>query len=123
MKNSEKIKGILFIAVIILIGFAVQYYFKNIQEKPKIYTVGTISKVFSAANMETHAGYSYAIGGQMYENSKNIYGYEDIAKENYRFIVSVPIGYPDHGVIMFDHPVPDGIEAPAEGWKEIPTFK
>lgn len=121
--KKRQIKGIVLILGIILFGLLVQLLNNWIQDKPKYYTTGTVEKIYSTANMRVHALYSYSTKGRVYKGSISIYGFEEVVIPKKRFIVSIPIGYDTEGVIMFDHPVPDGIEAPAEGWKKIPTFK
>jgi len=120
---KKQIKGIALIGGIIVLGLAIQLVNDWVQDKPKYYTIGTIEKVYSTANMRIHALYNYNSNGTSYQGTINIYGFEEIAIPKNRFIVSIPIGFDTEGVLMFDQPVPDGIEAPKEGWKEIPSFK
>jgi len=120
--QKEKIKGIALIASIILIGLIAQLYKNSVYENPKVYTIGTIIKLSSTASMEMQAIYSYSLDGKKYKNSQNNFGYKSVANIGRRFLVSIPIGHNNYGVIMFDQPVPDEVKAPVEGWSELPNF-
>jgi len=125
MKNKskrEKIKIALLFGGIILIGVFVELYWKYLNSLPQNYTIGTINKIWKPASGNINAGYYYYINNKKYRNSVDRHGHEEIAKVGNRFIVEYPEGHESHGILLYDHPVPDSIEAPPEGWDEMPEF-
>lgn len=112
--NKYLIIGVTFI---IIIGKSTELFYKS---KPQIYTIGKLIKIEAPVRGDLVLVYTYNFQNKIFEARTNQGGKRyEIGK---RYFVSIPEGYPSHGWLMVDKPVPDSIkEAPPEGWKELPV--
>lgn len=120
IKQKFKKNPILWIFILIcIVGFS---YFNWIKSLPQSFTVGKILKVYKPLKGNTRVQYFYQINGKEEKETVSNYGYEKVALPGRRFLVQYPEGYENEGVMLLDHPVPDSIDAPSEGWDEKPDL-
>ncbi len=105
------------VTIIIIVGLAQRHFYSN---KPQIYTIGKLLKVEFPVRGSATLIFTYSYKTKIY---KNLQGQEKLPYQiGKRYFVSIPEGYPSHGWLMLDKPVPDSIkEAPPEGWKKLPV--
>ena len=121
IKEQFKKNPILWIFIILCVaGYS---YYQWLKTLPQDYTIGTIGIIAKPLKGGEHAEYTYSINGVDYKESRRVGSFESYAQEGKRYLVEYPEGHESEGVILFDHPVPDGIEAPPGGWDEKPVFK
>jgi len=121
--KKETLKKIAIFGGIILLSAIAMIYNNWLTTLPQDYTVGEVIDVYKPAKGNTRAEFRYFVKNQEYKQSVNNYGYEKVARIGKRFLVEYPEDHTGSGVILLDHPVPDGIEAPPGGWDEMPVFK
>tara|TARA_R110000796_G_scaffold252645_1_gene390126 strand:+ start:7348 stop:7713 length:366 start_codon:yes stop_codon:yes gene_type:complete len=109
-----------FSILLVIVFVSARRIYLNSQDQ--LYTVGQINRIISPSKGGLSAIFSYEIDNQEYSGTVKIYKYEDVAVSGAKFIVSVPKGYSAAGIMLLDLPVPDGIEAPQDGWKKKPAF-
>lgn len=120
--NKDKLRTIIGVFVVILISIVGGLYVKSVKSRPQDYTIGVIDKIWKPAKGSKQVSYEFLVNGNEYDGNVDYYGYEEIAKPGRRFLVSFPPGSEWASVMLLDHPVPDGIEAPPAGWDEKPNF-
>ena len=121
IKEQFKKNPILWIFIgLCIIGFS---YFRWIRSLPQDYTVGRVIQIYKPFKGGTRAEYSYYVNGKEEQESLALGEYRKYVKEGMRFLVEYPEDHPHEGYMLFDYPVPDGVEAPPEGWDEKPKFK
>ncbi|MEM8940475.1 MAG: hypothetical protein AAGC64_14145 [Bacteroidota bacterium] len=121
MKIDKTYLGI-FIFIIALIG--IRFYNNDKKEDllslDQKYVIGNVTKKEYPPKGGSSVTIRYSFAGKTYSKWSKIGKYQ--VKENDRFLISIPKGYEAEGIILFDHPVPVGIEAPLNGWGEKPDF-
>jgi hypothetical protein len=117
---TEKRKKILLFGGIILIGLCGTGYKIYLDTFERVYTVGTIEKIWKPVKGNKEVAYNYTIDGQTFEGSISNSGHEDIALPKKRFLVEIPVGHLGRGVMIFDIHVPDTITPPHGGWRKKP---
>ena len=122
MSKRKDFKGLIIIGGIAGIALLGTLYNQYLNRLPQDYTVGEIIKVYKPAKGNTRVKFSYSVQDKRYEGSESNYGHEKTAKPGKRFLVEYPEGHEDAGIMLLDYPVPDGAEAPSEGWSEKPDF-
>jgi hypothetical protein len=83
--------------------------------------VGEIENIWQPANGDIAVNFSYNLN-QKYTESEKIGEYRGKLKIGERYIVKVPEGYPERGVMLFQYPVSDSIVPPPGGWNDLPKF-
>ena len=121
--TKERKKVITVVIGILLVGLSGQLYNNYLDSLPQDYTVGEVIDIYKPAKGNTRAEFRYVLNNKEYKQSINNYGYEKVAKVGKRFLVEYPLNHEESGVLLFDDPVPDGVEAPPNGWAEKPVFK
>jgi len=89
---------------------------------PQKYTVGKVLDIYKPAKGGIMAKYEYQFYGNKYEQHIPLGSYRNKIKERERYLVEVPNGYSNQGLILFDKPVPDSVKAPLNGWDKPPKF-
>ena len=113
----------IFYIMLLLLTVAGIGYNRFKKSKPNKYYICEVIRIFNSASAGTMAKYSYKVNGVSYTTSEIIdYTLIDEVKRWDRFLVSVHEGFEDAGIIMFEYPIVGDIEAPEEGWEEIPEF-
>lgn len=111
---------IVFVIVAACIGIYNNFKTNNLLSLDQKYVVGQVRKVEYPAK----GGPSITLEYRYQENNYSVWSkigeYE--AEKNDKFLVLIPKGHENEGIILFDHPVPDEIEAPPNGWDEVPDF-
>ncbi|SNS77189.1 hypothetical protein SAMN05421640_1173 [Ekhidna lutea] len=121
IKERFKKNPILYTFILVSIGIFV--YFKWLESLPQDYSIGEVFNVYKPLKGGKVAQFKYRVDGIEYNQSVGISGYYNLVKEGTRFSVEYPEDHTGEGVMLLDHPVPDGIEAPPGGWDEKPVFK
>ena len=83
------------------------------------YVVGIVIKKEFASRGDPLVVYTYMFNNMKYKREE----YDLYLKEGGRYLVSLPEGHEDEGIILSDHPVPKGINSPPNGWDKMPDFK
>ena len=122
LSNEEKKNIIVTLSIIMLVSLLGILYGNFIKSQPRSYTVGTILKVWKPTKGQTKVNYRYSVNTKTYEGNVNRHPYEKETKAGNRFLVWFPKEYHHESFMMLDHPVPDGIDPPSNGWDEIPEF-
>lgn len=115
-------RNLLFL-IIVLIGVVGYSYYQWLKTLPQDYTVGQVIQVYKPRKGGISAEYSYFVDNEEEQESLTLGKYRNVIKKGMRFLVEYPEDHVSEGRMLFDHPVPDGIEAPEGGWDEKPEFK
>ena len=122
MSKAENKKKLLFFGGIALASVIGVLYGRYLDSLPQEYAIGKIEKIWKPARGNIEVAYTYKVANTSYKGSVSNYGYESIAQPGRRFLVEYPKDFPGEGLMLLDRPVPDSIEAPQDGWDEIPEF-
>lgn len=117
-KNRDLlIKSILVIVVIIIVNF---FWQKNYASLEKRYVIGEVKRIVPALRQDPSVNFDFRIYGKIYSQyyPRGVFK----AKKGQKYIIEVPIKDIKKAKILLDHPVPDSIKSPWEGWEEIPEF-
>lgn len=120
MKSKSRdllIKSILVIIVIVIVNFIWQ---KNYDSLEKRYVIGTVKRVVPARGQDPKVEFVFNVYGEKFTRNTPRSVYKP--KSGEKCIVEVPIKDIKKSKILLDHPVPDSIKSPWEGWEEIPEF-
>ncbi len=118
-KGKRILYIILFLAFLLMLGST--FYQRYLDTLPQDYTLGEIEGIWQPANGDIKVNFDYKLS-QDYTGMQNIGEYRDLLKEGERYLVRVPEGHPERGIMLFEYPVPDSVVAPEEGWDELPDF-
>jgi len=121
--TKQGIRNTLIFGGIILLSILGFLYTEFMQSLPQDYTIGTINKIWKPVKGGKQVNYKYYVNGEEYEGNIDYHGYESVAQPGRRFLVQYPEDYKHEGRMILDIPIPDGIEAPPNGWSERPSFK
>ena len=110
-----------FLFIVFLYGLGLTLYHRYLDTLPQDYTVGEIDIIRQPANGDFKVVFDYELS-QNHRGMEDIGEYRGKLKEGERYLVKVPEGHPERGVMLFEYPVPDSIVAPEEGWDELPEF-
>jgi len=118
--QKKDISGLYLIAGLIVLAALAYAYHKWLQTLPQRYTVGVIYEIRKPAKGGHNAKFKYSIDGNSYSNSTSIGMRDRNGLVGLSFIVSVPEGHNDSGVLLWEYPLKSGVESPVEGWREMP---
>lgn len=120
MNNKIKM-GIIKVTLVILCLVAFQFFWvKYYTSIEKRYVVGQVLQIHPLLRQGVQVKYQFSIYDMLYTKS---FPRENFSpKVGQRYIVEIPIKNRDNSKILLDHPVPDSIKSPWEGWEEIPEF-
>lgn len=93
-------------------------YYSNLE---KNYTVGVLGKRYKIPNQGSRINFHFYYWGEKFQ-SDNFIGINQVSKNQRKYLIEVPIKDIKRSRILWDYPVPDTLEAPFEGWYEIPEF-
>lgn len=123
MINKSGTKNRLFwVGLVLLIGLGGFVYNEYLDTLPQNYTVGVIYKIHKPPKGNPVAAFKYVISGKEYKNSKDFYGFEELAKSGSTFLVEYPVDHEGSGVLLFENPVPADVTPPYLGWESKPSF-
>lgn len=120
MKSKNRdllIKSILVIIVIVIVNFIWQ---KNYDSLEKRYVIGEVKRIVPARGQDPKVEFVFDIYGEKITRNSPRSVYKPKSGEKY--IVEVPIKDNNKSKILLDHPVPNTIRSPWEGWEKIPEF-
>jgi len=120
-ESKKKIKGAI---VICLFLFVIGGIFFGMWKDtlPQTYVVGTIQDWYKPLKGDYSVNFEYYYNGEKVESFAKAGNYLDQLREGDKYLVSIPEGYPKSGRLLLEFPVPDNVEAPEEGWDELPKF-
>ena len=85
------------------------------------YTVATTTKLISTPRNHDAIEYTFSVNGKIYTSVGADIKKYNIQYPNGRYFVKFPFKSPSANEIQWDLPVPDSIiNAPKNGWKELP---
>jgi hypothetical protein len=113
----------LWIVIVPAIILGIYIYRKNVSIKEGNYTIGLVTKKYWSVVSHESIMYLYKKSNEQYTNSA-VYDDRYKPKVGKRYLIQYSSKYDFGGANIFqDIPVPDSImEAPADGWKEIPSW-
>ncbi len=97
-------------------------YTELMRNQPQNYTIGTINKIWKPVKGGKQVSFKYSVNGTEYYGNVDYFGYELIAKPGKRFLVNFNKDYAWDGFMNLNIPVPNGSNAPIDGWEEHPIF-
>ncbi|HMJ68733.1 MAG TPA: hypothetical protein VK508_07550 [Cyclobacteriaceae bacterium] len=110
-----------FFAVLILSVIGYNYY-KDVEKNStrELYTVCVITGRYFTPKHEG-ATFEYTVDGKKLES--HCTGQECFdAKVGSRFVIRYWESHPEWTYILFDKPIPEGMEIPPNGWEQIPDI-
>ena len=120
----KKIKTSDLVTILFVISFVAgaTYYSskkrRDLLSLEQSYVIGTVKDKYQPARGDAVMIYNYSIYEMDYDRSARIVKHNVEIGEKY--LISVPKGHKEEGIILTDYPVPEGIESPRNGWKRIP---
>ncbi len=108
--------------VITIIGIGVYLHFRESEKLSlkQIFVIGVITERNFHSKGSASIKYTYSLGTNKY--SIESYEGSNRVKIGEKYLVTIPEGYEDEGIILLDSPVPDEAEAPLTGWDVKPSF-
>lgn len=115
--KSLLLKTILTILTIIVLNHFWQKQYNSLEKR---FVVGEVVRIVPARGQDPRVEYNFIYDSKRYveSNPRSIYN----PKKGDKYVVEVPIKDIKKSKILLDHPVPDSIISPWEGWEEIPEF-
>jgi hypothetical protein len=119
---NKEIKSLLIKTILtILVIFIANYFWqKNYSTLEKRYLVAEVIRIVPARGQDPRVEYNFIYLSKKYVKSNPRSIYQPRAGEFY--VVEIPIKDINKSKILLNHPVPDTIKSPFEGWEEIPEF-
>jgi hypothetical protein len=119
MAKSKLFNEILTTIVVLAILLIAFYLYNSEYEKwEKKYSIGTVKSISAGYKSGSGAEYTFKLYKETHEGSCGIGNHK--VKVGKKYIVEIPVDHFDRNLMLFEFEVPDSINAPIEGWEDIP---
>lgn len=119
-KKIDRILGIIVSTALVLWSLYYIYDQRKLRKGEQIYVLGQVSKSGKSYTGGYFIKYSYYFDNQEYSNSMAV-GFNPNLLNDARFIVEIPKGKPEHGLLLLNCKVEDPeLISPSLGWKDNP---